>query len=229
MGTRLGRFIARVFGKTSPSDNPMVSIAKDTDAQDIQDEEEPGLYLTATSTTVTTGPRGRDVNGVFTPQEVVDMGDGIWVVESEAITGKYYPVSVSSKGWDCDCPDYDIGRQRWKRGVRTCKHIGLVIARSGLRPALNQVIRSTGEIKLANDNFLDWYVREGLYERHGLPRCRRDPWLDENGDRTPERRSKTLIKKADSIAQRLGTLSEEAPSMKLIAGAPILALAMSWP
>ena len=158
MGLGLGRFMARVLGNRSAREN-------------LEEAAEPEgkMELRFQVTHVTTGPSGRYVNGVYTPMEVIDTGDGIWNVESESGPGEYHTVIVAHEGWVCSCYDYERGRQRWKRDVRTCKHIAMVIARSGCKPALKQVIRSTGEIHLANDNFLDWYVGEGIYERHGVP------------------------------------------------------------
>ena len=162
----LGRLLTRLFGNTRPRGGQGPGrVRRPSPPREVPfPRERPPVQLQVTH--VTTGPDGRYVDGVFTPLDVKDTGDGIWVVESESSPGRYYTVVENFEtGWECSCPDYERGRQGWKRGVRTCKHIAIVIVKSGRKPALKQVIRSTGEIVLVNDTFLDWYVSEGVYER----------------------------------------------------------------
>ena len=79
MGLGLGRFMARVLGNRSAREN-------------LEEAAEPEgkMELRFQVTHVTTGPSGRYVNGVYTPMEVIDTGDGIWNVESESGPGEYH-------------------------------------------------------------------------------------------------------------------------------------------
>ena len=161
----LGRFLTRLLGNASAKEPRRPSPPRGQWPPPIPERP----LREVTTTHVTTGPDGRYVNGVFTPLDVEDMGNGIWAVESESSLGDYYYVEVDDEhGWTCPCRDYQAGRQGWKRGVITCKHIGMVIVRSGLRPSLTLANVRTGEFGLANDNFVDWYVSEGIGERHGI-------------------------------------------------------------
>ena len=125
--------------------------------------------LSVNVTRVETTASGRYVNGVLTPLSVEYDPLGWWNVESESSPDKYHMVFTDQPaGWACTCPDYEKGRQAWKRGVLTCKHIALVISHSGLVPVLKQVNRKTGEVSFANDNFIRWYMTEGMADRHGV-------------------------------------------------------------
>ena len=127
----------------------------------------PNLSITVTH--VETNASGRHVNGVLTPLSVEYDPLGWWNVESESSPGEYYAVLTDQPdGWACTCRDYENGTQAWKRGVRTCKHIALVVSHTGQVPVLKQVNRKTGEASFANDNFVRWYMTEGLAERHGI-------------------------------------------------------------
>ncbi len=96
-----------------------------------------------------------DEHGRLAPVLVVPKGPEEWQVESDN-GGVMYTVVTGPSGWTCSCRDYARGRQHWKRGVKTCKHIARVIRETGEQPVLNWARKARGSVRWGKAP--DWWV-----------------------------------------------------------------------